>query len=65
MSLEIKIPDSFDDNFVPKMMEELRFRIEALENVIEYGCTKEDISETVYECLSIIDAVEYYQGGIA
>ncbi|WP_105492247.1 hypothetical protein [Escherichia coli] len=63
MSVEIKIPDSFDDNFIPEMMSELRFRVEALRYVLEYGCNEKDIEETVEECLSIIDAIEDYHGG--
>ena len=62
MTLELTIPDSFSENFIPEMMSKMRSLLDQIEEAV-WEDDAVVANELVDKCKSIIDAVEEYHRG--
>lgn len=62
MTLELTIPDSFSENFIPEMMSKMRSLLDQIEEAV-WEDDAVVANELVDKCKGIIDAVEEYHGG--
>lgn len=62
MTLELTIPDSFSENFIPEMMSKMRSLLDQIEEAV-WEDDAVVANELADKCKSIIDAVEEYHGG--
>ena len=62
MTLELTIPDSFSENFIPEMMSKMRSLLDQIEEAV-WEDDAVGANELVDKGKSIIDAVEEYHGG--